>query len=664
MIAARALLVSLAPLVILAQEAVLNAPWTATPKGGISIGAVLLLLIGARAQRALMRGCTIMGLAAFVLPILPVLQDRPGLTLLIGLVSSLIAERVWRWSEDAEAPGVTGARVAPPHLVQLGLRASALPASLGLVLVSVVHTPTDPMGIVCGVALLCTVWWYALKRLQGSFTATQLGLGIGGLLLASVGFFYRAHPDVGIGVMTLPPLLLSMRRPVAPSAHAPTWWESLLGHPAQLLTVTFLFLCLGGTLLLSLPIASATGVPIRPVDAAFTAVSAVCVTGLIVLDTPVALSSSGQFLLLIFIQVGGLGIMTFSTAALALLGRRLSLKQEAALADLFSEENRTKIFGALRRTISVTFGVEALGALVLSVLFWRAGDPIGRAIWRATFTAISAFCNAGFALQSESLVPYGRSPAVLYVISALIIAGGLSPVAILSLAARARRRSFQLSVQVKVILLVNAVLWALGFFAFVALEWNVGLAKLAPIDRVHNALFQSITLRTAGFNSIDYSVLGPATLTLMMLIMLVGGSPGGTAGGIKTTTIYVLCAAVAAAIRGRSFALAFGRKIPHRVVYRAAAVASAGVGLSILAFLAVVLTQRIDPMPALFEVVSALATVGLSVGATGALDPVGKVIVLFCMFLGRVGPLTIFLVLSERHADDVWERPETELEVG
>ena len=278
------------------------------------------------------------------------------------------------------------------------------------------------------------------------------------------------------------------------------------------------------------------------------------------------------------------------------------------------------------------------------------------------FTAVSAFCNAGFALESDSLVAYQRQPAVLGVVGLLIVLGGLAPAVVFSIPAWLR--GGLVSLQVRLVWLVTIGLLAVGFVAFLAFEWTNTLRSLPWWHKLANAAFQSATLRTAGFNSVDIAATLPATQQIMLALMFIGGSPGGTAGGIKTTTVALLLLAVASALRGQAEVTLFEKRIVPASVYRAAAVATVGV-LSVMAVvLALMLTQPLPPQVAMFEAVSALGTVGLSTGGTALLDGIGKVIVAGAMFMGRVGPLTLFLLLGERHARSLWRFPDAEVDVG
>ena len=437
------------------------------------------------------------------------------------------------------------------------------------------------------------------------------------------------------------------------------WWERLLENPARQLVATFLVLILIGTLFLGLPVAATTQAPVAFVDAAFTAVSAVCVTGLIVLDTPVDWSPTGQAIILVLIQLGGLGIMSFATAFLSALGRRLSVRQEGAFAELASQDNRYALYEAVKGVLRITLVAESLGVLLLLWRFWMAGEEWSAALWRAVFTSVSAFCNAGFALQSDSLMGYAQDPWVLHTVGTLIVIGGLSPAVVIALARRRVR-----SVQTKLVLWTTGILLGLGALLFGASEWNNSLAEFGGWDKIHNAWFQSVTLRTAGFNSIDFEGLRPATITLCMLWMFIGGSPGGTAGGIKTTTFAVLVLAVFATVQGKRSVDVFGRTIPHTTVFRATAIATIG-SLSLVGFLlSIQLTQVTGIVAGVFEVVSALGTVGLSMGATATLDTVGKIIIMAAMFAGRVGSLTLLVFLLAQHAQTRWRLPEETVDVG
>jgi trk system potassium uptake protein TrkH len=439
-------------------------------------------------------------------------------------------------------------------------------------------------------------------------------------------------------------------------------FELIVVSPSRLLVATFAAMSLTGGVVLALPFCGAGGRSVGFIDGLFTAVSACCVTGLAVRDTEHGFTPAGQIAILVLIQLGGLGIMTLSTAAMAAWGRRLSLQAEGAMAELVSSQDRGDLHRALFRVLAVTGIAEAAGALALTALFRADGDSWAMAAWRGVFHSISAFCNAGFSLQSDSLVPYQHDHAVLWIISLLIIVGGVSPAVVVAVPALVRRRYTKMNH--KIVLAATAFLLAFGAVAFATLEWGHSLAGLSLAEKLTNAWFSAVTPRTAGFNSIDFAQCQPATLVLIISLMFIGGSPSSTAGGIKTTTAAVLSLAVGSSLRGRSEAVAFGRRIPIPTIIKAAAIATLGILIVATALTLLLLTQTMRFDQAAFEVVSALGTVGLSIGGTALLDEVGKVVIIICMFTGRVGPLSLFLFLSSRSNASAWEYPEETLDVG
>ena len=471
-----------------------------------------------------------------------------------------------------------------------------------------------------------TIVWMLL-----SFTAS-----IGGLLALFFGQVKLAA--LCISLLTL----VVLPRPHSPLEYHEHWWELFLNHPARVLISTFLGLCLFGTLLLQLPWASTKG-NIALVDAAFTSVSAVCVTGLTVLDTPNDFTLLGQWFILILIQLGGFGIMTISTVALHVMGKRLSLRQERLLTTL-TETSHSDLIGSLVTIVTFTLLVEMVGAALLTGCFLSAGDSLTLAMWRGFFTSISAFCNAGFALQSNNLVTYQTNPLVLHIVAALIILGGLAPATCLVLPAWFRGRVIPLAPRIA--LMTTAALLLVGTGCFLVFEWNGAMAELSFVDKVHNAWFQSATLRTAGFNSVEISGVLEPTFLIMLCLMFIGGSPGGTAGGVKTTTIGVLAMTFWACITGHNEVIAQNRRIPQSTINRAITVVGSGVLVWFFAVLALQITQQLPARELAFEVTSALGTVGLSLGATPYLDAIGKIIIMLTMFIGRIGPMTLFTLLS------------------
>ncbi|MHB1350981.1 MAG: potassium transporter TrkG [Desulfobulbaceae bacterium] len=426
------------------------------------------------------------------------------------------------------------------------------------------------------------------------------------------------------------------------------WWETLLNHPARVLLSTFLGLCVMGTVLLLLPGATARSISL--LDAAFTSVSAVCVTGLIVLDTPNDFTLFGQALLLLLIQLGGLGIMTITTVALHVMGRRLSLRQERLMTSM-TDTGHADLLASLITVLRFTCAAELAGAFALTALFVQAGDQFPAALWRGVFTSVSAFCNAGFALQSDSLIPYQGTPLILHVVALLIICGGLAPAACLAVPRWLAGR--QVPLTMRLALGATVVLLAVGMLQFLVLEWEGIMTGLGIADKIHNAWFQSVTLRTAGFNSLDVSGVTAPVFLVMLGWMFIGGCPGGTAGGIKTTTVAVLVLTFWQSIAGREEVIVRNRRIPPGTVNRAITIVVSGLLLWFILVLMLAITQQIPVRDLIFEVTSALGTVGLSTGATARLDGIGKIIIMWAMFIGRIGPMTLFMLLSEERSSRI-----------
>ncbi|HIJ35918.1 MAG TPA: potassium transporter TrkH [Deltaproteobacteria bacterium] len=479
------------------------------------------------------------------------------------------------------------------------------------------------------------------------------GLFLAGLLIISVYMGHTAAIALTFALLTI--FLFSRSMPM--QERREHWWETLLNHPARLLLSTFFFLCFSGTLFLIIPDAARQG-EIALVDAAFTSVSAVCVTGLIVLDTPVAFTLLGQALILLLIQLGGLGIMSIAAVALHAMGRRLSLRHERLLTSMADTDHKD-LLDALSRILKFTFFAEGAGALILAGLFLYSGDAFRQAAWRGLFTAVSAFCNAGFSLQSNSLVPYRNSPLVLHTVAALIIFGGMAPATSLVFPRWLMAR--RIPIAPRIALITTAVMLLSGMFFMLAFEWNGVLSGLSIADKIHNAWFQSATLRTAGFNTVDMAGVISPTFLVMILFMFIGGSPGGTAGGVKTTTIGILAMTFWANITNRNGVIYKDRWVPSATIYRAITIVASVAVVWFAVVLMLEVTQQIPGRDIIFEVTSAIATVGLSTGATARLDEIGKVIIMLAMFAGRIGPMTLFMLLSENISVPVSRCPDAKI---
>ena len=432
--------------------------------------------------------------------------------------------------------------------------------------------------------------------------------------------------------------------------------------PAVILLVGFALLIGLGSVLLSLPIATASGTWTDPLVAFFTATSAVCVTGLVLVDTGTYWSPFGQGVILALIQIGGFGFMAGSTLVLFLLvGRRTGLRDRLLAQASTGERALGGVTTVVRRVAIFTVIAEAAGAIILSLAFLARGEQPLHATILGAFHSISAFNNAGFDIMGEfrSLTGFANDPLVLVPIALLIILGSLGFAIVGDVVSK--RSWTRLALETKVVVLTSAGLLVGGTVLIGVFEWSnpATLGALDAPDRVVNAFFMSATARTAGFNSVPMNGLLEISLLLLIPIMFIGGASGSTAGGIKVNTFTVLWIAILAAARGEPSATAFGRRIPHVLVYRAIAVALLSVAVVFAVTLALELTSQGRLIDRAFEAVSALATVGLSTGITPMLPVPAQVLLAGAMFAGRLGPLTLVLALTAR-SRPVSHRPAVE----
>jgi trk system potassium uptake protein TrkH len=429
--------------------------------------------------------------------------------------------------------------------------------------------------------------------------------------------------------------------------------------PERLLVLSFAGLILVGTLGFKVLPGLYTGPGLSWLDALFTATSAVCVTGLIVVDTATYFTTLGQAYVLLLIQLGGLGIVTFTTLAVLALGRRLSLHHEAVTASTANVAPEVDFRQLVRSVVRFTLALEAVGALILFMAWLPRFGPV-EAAGHAVFQAVSAFCNAGFSTFSDSLTGFRAAPVTLATMMALIVLGGLGFLALeeVRLWWRRRRegRRMRVSLHSRLVLVVTAFLVAGGWIAYSLLEWNHQLAGMPWWHRGLNALVMSVTARTAGFNTVDYAQNSDGSNFVTILLMSIGGSPGSTAGGLKTTTVAAIGLLALARLRGRRMTSVAGRSVPDDTIHRAVGLFVVSFGVvtaGILLFAVTHLQPRIDGasmtfLHYMFEAVSAFNTVGLSMGATGSLEAEGKLLTILLMYVGRVGPLTLAAAISLR----------------
>lgn len=422
-----------------------------------------------------------------------------------------------------------------------------------------------------------------------------------------------------------------------------------------LLILSFFVLIVIGTGLLLIPAATKSG-QISFVDALFTATSATCVTGLIVVDTGSYFSFFGQAVILSLIQLGGLGMVTISSFFAILLGKKMPLKQRYIVRKTHDSLDPREFRHVVKRIVVFALSLEAIAASLL-FLSWRHDFPLGEALWQATFHAVSAFCNAGFSLFHDSLLRFQSDWGVNLVFLTLIFLGGIGFLVIYD----CEKKLFyggKLSLHSKLVLYTSLVLIAMSVALFLGLEWNNALRDFSWSDRLLIALFQSVTPRTAGFNTIDYGSLTSSTLIVTLLLMFVGGSPGSTAGGIKTTTFAVFLFTGLNRFQGRVVTNVLKRTVPERIVNESISIVLISIAILILFNFGLQLTETGSiphtqaPESFLqtnFEVVSAFGTVGLSTGVTSDLSEFGKLQIILLMFVGRLGPLSIAVAMARRY---------------
>lgn len=437
--------------------------------------------------------------------------------------------------------------------------------------------------------------------------------------------------------------------------------------PSQVVVAGFAGAVAVSTLLLLLPVSRAgRGGGATLLEAVFTATSAVCVTGLVVVDTPVYWSGFGQAVILLSIQVGGFGIMALATLLGLAVSRKLGIRDRlnaaAEARSLGMGDVRTVLVGVART--SLVF--EACGSLVLALRFWTTYDEsLPRSVWLGVFHSVSAFNNAGFALFSDNMTGFATDPVVSAVLCVLVIAGGLGFPVLFELR-RAWRRPQRWTVHTKIVVGMTAVLVPLGAAMFLVLEWS-NAATLGPMSvggKLVAGVFQGVQPRTAGFNSIDIGALNPETLLGSDVLMFIGGGSGGTAGGIKVTTFAVLLFVILSEVRGDQSVTAFGRRIPREVQRQALSVALLAVAAVVGATGALLMLTDFTLDVVLYEAVSAFATVGLSTGITAQVGVAGQLVLVGLMFLGRLGPITLAAALALRSRPLLYDLPEERPIIG
>lgn len=436
--------------------------------------------------------------------------------------------------------------------------------------------------------------------------------------------------------------------------------------PPRILVLGFAAIILLGAMLLKMPFAHATVQPPSFIDALFTATSATCVTGLVVVDTGTFWSVPGQLIILSLIQIGGLGFMTVATLFAIFLKRRISLKERLILQEAFNQTSIEGIIRLVRKVILYALTIEGLGALLFTIRF-MFDMPVGEAIYKGIFHGVSFFNNAGFDIMGDyrSLVDYVGDPIVNIVSMLLIISGGLGFVVLADLV-EIRKLKHKLSLHSKVVLSMSGFLIMIGAAVIFILEYSNG-STMGPLnfgEKILASFMQAVSPRTAGVNSVDIAGLRQATQFFIIILMFIGASPGSTGGGIKTTTFTALVGAVIAMVKGKDDVVLFRYRLAQERVYKALTVTLFAFGLVMVATMILSTTEDHHFLMLLFEVTSAFGTVGLSMGLTTQLTVAGKIIIILMMFIGRLGPLTLTYAVGRPQNRVLYRHAEGKIIIG
>ncbi|MFC8151727.1 TrkH family potassium uptake protein [Bacillus paralicheniformis] len=420
--------------------------------------------------------------------------------------------------------------------------------------------------------------------------------------------------------------------------------------PSQLLVLVFLFFIILGTLLLKTP--AATSKPIGWIDTLFTSTSAMTVTGLAVVDTGTDYTMFGQLMILVLIQVGGLGIMSFAVLIFIMLGKKIGLKERLLIQQSLNQTSLGGIIKLIKSLFIYSFAIEMLAMLILAVK-WVPEYGFARGVYYSLFHAVSAFNNAGFSIWQDSLMRYEGDPLVNLVISFLFIIGGIGFTVLSDLW---HKRSFKkLSLHSKLMIYGTFIinLSAMIFIFLLEYQNQKTLGMLPPAEKLWGAYFQAVTPRTAGFNTTDIGSLHESTITLLLLLMFVGAGSASTGGGIKLTTFLVILLSVITFLKGKKHISIAKKTLKDQLIIRSLAISTISVLLILAAVFILNMTEPKPFLAILFEVVSAFGTVGLSMGITADLTPVGKILIIFIMFLGKLGPLTLAFSLARPEQENI-----------
>jgi trk system potassium uptake protein len=438
-------------------------------------------------------------------------------------------------------------------------------------------------------------------------------------------------------------------------------------HPAQFLAISFIITIFAGTILLSMPFSTTSG-HISFTDALFTSTSAVCVTGLIVQDTGTYFSPVGQVIIMLLFQIGGLGIMTFSTLVLLVAGKSIAIKDSISLKEDFLHASTLRVHSLIKNILLYTLCLESLGTLFFYLNFNHKFST-GKALLHSVFHSISAFCNAGFCLYKDSFESFSGNIWINMNLLILIVLGGLGFMVLKETASFfshiLKKRRVKFSLHTKLVFKVTFLLLFFSFIIFFILESNQSLENMSFKEKILSSVFQVVTPRTAGFNSMDMNALGYGAVFLLIVLMFIGASPGSTGGGVKTTTVGAVAAFLKSRILARESVSLYNRAIPHKLITKAFTVITLGISvISVSIFFLLISQPEVTMKEVFFEAFSAFGTVGLSLGLTPRLNDIGKIIIILTMYIGRIGPLTFLYIFSRETPKGRYDYVEESVMIG
>lgn len=435
--------------------------------------------------------------------------------------------------------------------------------------------------------------------------------------------------------------------------------------PSRKLILGFLFAILLGTFILMMPFSLKEGEKLSFLSSLFTIVSAVCVTGLTVVDVSKVFSPAGDLVIIFFIQLGGLGVMTFSSILFLAMGKRMTFYERELLKEERNADSSGEISSFIKKLLLTVFIIESIGAIILTWEFAKE-MPINKAVFYGIFHSISAFCNAGFSLFSSNLEAYKANPIINLTIGYLITLGGIGFAVITSVIMVIRRGIDRFNLTSKVAIIISMILTFGGMILFFILEYSnsATLGDLNFIQKILASYFQSVTLRTAGFNTIPLGELRNSTIFMCCILMFIGASPGSTGGGIKTTTFGVILFYVIGIVKKKENVEIFNRRLDWEIMNRALAILVLAITYVSIVIMLMLIAENFSPEEIVFEVISAFGTVGLTLGITPDLSTFSKLLLIFTMFVGRLGPMTFALAIGETKKKALSKYPKENILVG